>query len=540
MANQSRIYKLNILADTKGLTDGLDKAKNQVNSSQSGISAAFDKVKLAAIAATAAAGAYAIKLGVDGVKAAIEDTAAQERLANALRNTVQASDAQIRSVEAQILKLSMATGVADDQLRPAFQRLTIATGDLNKSQTLLTLALDISAATGKSVESVTNALGKAYEGSTTSLTKLGVGLSAAQIETLGLEGAIGQLATTFGGAAATQAETFEGKMQILKVRLDEAKETIGAALLPILDDLVTFVNNYVVPAVEGFANFWQNNFIPYLKTEIIPEMGNLQRALGNVSDALGFTRIKTKEASTEMGIFETVVRNYIPSIISWFTTAANVWATFIDLLRRGIAFIQGDFDTALAQWNNRFDQTKQVTNNVSDATIRAYKEFAFWNNQTRNETIPINDKATQSLDRLRAANDRVTTSSREATAAMKEQFTAAQALDLIRAGFGSVVGVTGGGGGQLPGGESFRSAAELVGQFGGLIPGFNQLPTDPFYGFGKGSTLQGFQKGGTTVNINVTGTVVDPEGAARAIANVIQKSAGRAGNLQLAPALGIE
>ena len=540
MSIKSRVYQLNILADTRGLNEGLDKAKRQVDDSQTAMSKAFDKVKVAVAAAAVAAGAYAIKLGVDGVKAAIEDTAAQERLANALRNTTAASDAQIRAVEDQILKLSLATGVADDELRPAFQRLTTATGDLGQSQNLLNLALDISAATGKSVESVTNALGKAYEGSTTSLTKLGVGLSAAEIETIGLEGAMSQLSQTFGGAAAVQAETLEGQIQRLKVSFDETKESIGAALLPILTDLFDEFADFAIPAAQKFADVFEKRLIPYLRNDVFPAFGGLIDALRGVGDAFDSTSTDVQESNRLIEALKTTIVEFVPTTLGALEIVTDAWATFLDVLNRGRAFISGDLETATREFNNRFKETKEVTNNVSDATVRAYKEFEFWNRQSKDTTIPTNDETAKSLDRIRSANEGVARSTREVTAALKEQFSAREALDLIRSGFGSVVGVSGGGG-SLPGGESFRSAAQLVSQFGGFVPGFNQLPTDPFFGFGKGSSLNTFQKGsGTTVNINVTGTVVDPEGAARAIQSVLQKSAGRAGNLQLGPALGIE
>lgn len=542
MAKDSRTLKLEILAETKKLSDGLKDANTKVNNASSGMSESFKKVGLALAAAGAAAGAYAIKIGIEGVKAAIEDTAAQERLAASLRNTTNATDAQIASVESQINKLAMATGVADDELRPAFSRLSIATNDLTTSQDLLTLALDISAATGKSVESVTNALGKAYEGSTTALTRLGVGLSAADIQTLGLEGSISKLATTFGGAAATQAETFEGKMQILRVRLDEAKESIGTALLPILDDLTTFVNNNVVPAVEGFARFWERTFIPYIRTTIIPELGNLRTALSNVGDALGSTRTKTREASTEMGYFETVVRTFIPSIIYWFTTAANVWATLIDVLRRGVAFLQGDFDTALAKFENRFDSSAKSVNNVNTQMANAYKQFQFFTNLNRSETIPSLDDFNDKADDAAGGANNLAASVGGAAVAFKNLSAAQREFAALRAG------------GAIPGALSpelrqfYKSELSLISGFGGLIEGINLNPNDPFFGFGKGESvgaaIRGYEsgsvRGGATVNINVNGTVVDPEGTARAVQQVIQNSNARAGELTFIPAIGFE
>jgi hypothetical protein len=250
----SRTLKLSILADVADLKKNLDTGSKEVEGF-GGKLEKFGKVAAAAFAAAAAAAAaYAVKLAVDGVKAAIEDEAAQLRLANALKNVTAATDAQISAVEEQILKTSLATGVADDQLRPALQRLATATGSVTKSQDLLNLALDISAATGKSVETVSNALGKAYEGNTSSLSRLGIGLSTAEIKTLGLEGTVKQLANTFGGAATVQANTFEGQIARLKVGFDEAKESVGAALLPTLQRLLDYFINTVIPKFIEFKD----------------------------------------------------------------------------------------------------------------------------------------------------------------------------------------------------------------------------------------------------------------------------------------------
>lgn len=243
----SRTLKLSILADVDDLKKKLGTAETEVEGF-GGKLEKFSKVAAAAFAAAAAAAAaYAGKLAIEGVKAAIEDEAAQKRLATALQNVTDVTDDQIKAIEEQILKTSLATGVADDKLRPALQRLTVATKDVTKSQDLLQLALDISAATGKDVETVSNALAKAYEGNNGALTRLGVGLSSAQVKTLGFEGTVKQLSDTFGGSAKTQADTFEGQIRRLQVAFDEAKESVGAALLPTLQNLLNFFINTVIP-----------------------------------------------------------------------------------------------------------------------------------------------------------------------------------------------------------------------------------------------------------------------------------------------------
>jgi len=306
----SRTLKLSILADVDDLKKKLDTGSKEVEGF-GGKMEKFGKVAAAAFAAaTAAAAAYAVKLAVDGVKAAIEDEAAQARLAKALQNVTGATEKQIAAVEEQILKTSLATGVADDQLRPALQRLAVATGDVKKSQDLLTLALDISAATGKSVEAVSNALGKAYEGNTSALGRLGVGLSSAEIKTLGLEGTVKQLANTFGGAATVQANTFEGQIQRLRVGFDEAKESVGAALLPTLQKLLNYFINTVIPKFIEFKdaalkpvtdaiarnkdslttlyNFIKDFVVPVLINNLGSALSFIGKVAGGVLDVIGF------------------------------------------------------------------------------------------------------------------------------------------------------------------------------------------------------------------------------------------------------------
>ena len=257
MAGQSRTLKLSILADVDQLKKSLAEANGNVDDSSSKMGDFSKKAGLAFAAAAAAAGAYAIKIGIDGVKAAIEDEAAQVKLAGALRNATGATEAQIKATENQILKMSLATGISDDKLRPALQRIAISTGDLSKAQDLLAVAMDVSTSTGKPLETVANAIGKAYDGNTAALGKLGIGLSSAELKTMSFTDVQSKLTDLFGGAAAANAETYAGRMERLKVTFDEAKETIGYKLLPIIQDLVDFILNKIVPALGKFADFFK-------------------------------------------------------------------------------------------------------------------------------------------------------------------------------------------------------------------------------------------------------------------------------------------
>jgi len=257
MATGNRTLKLSILADVDDLNKKLKAANGDVEES-AGKLEKFGKVAGAAFAAAAvAAGAYAIKIGVEGVKAALEDEQSQLKLAQSLEKATGATKAQIAATEDSIDKMARASGVADDQLRPALARLSLSTNDLGKAQELLSLALDISAQTGKPLEGVANALGKAYDGNTAALGKLGVGLSSAELKAMSFTDVQQKLTDLFGGAAAENADTYAGRMARLQVAFDEAKESIGARLLPIIESLVTLIVDKVAPNLEKFANLFK-------------------------------------------------------------------------------------------------------------------------------------------------------------------------------------------------------------------------------------------------------------------------------------------
>ena len=277
----SRTLKLSILADVDQLKKSLAEANTDVSSSSSKISDFGAKAGLAFAAAGAAAAVYAGKLLIDGVQSAIADEAAQAKLATTLVNVTGATDKQIAATEAFITKTSLATGVTDEQLRPSLERLTRATGDLKAAQDLQTLALDVAAGSGKSLEAVSNALGKAYEGNTGALGKLGVGLSAAELSTMSFDEITKALSTTFADQATIQADTFAGKMERLKVAFDEGKESVGTFVLDAITPMITFFVDNVIPTLEkvstqigeklkpsftALSTFFTETFVPALKT----------------------------------------------------------------------------------------------------------------------------------------------------------------------------------------------------------------------------------------------------------------------------------
>ena len=256
MATASRSLTLSIVGDIDGLQKSLKQADTEIQGFGGKVGEFGKKVAAAFAIAAAAAVAYAGKLAIDGVKAAIEDEAAQLRLANALRSATGATDAQIKATENYITKTSLAVGLADDELRPAFQRLSVATGSVTKSQELLNLAVDISKGTGKDLNQVVEALSKAYNGQDTQLVRLGIGITAAQAKQLDFRGETQKLSDLYGGAASRNAETFQGRIDRLRVGFNEAKEAVGAALLPVIEKLIGFILEYGTPIVDKFKSAW--------------------------------------------------------------------------------------------------------------------------------------------------------------------------------------------------------------------------------------------------------------------------------------------
>jgi len=285
MATGTRALTLKLLADVDNFTKGLDKADKDVASFGDKVGEFGKKAGLAFAAAGAAAVAYAGKLAIDGVKSAIADAAAQEKLALTLKNVTGATDNQIAATEDYINKTSLAFGVTDDDLRPSLERLARATGDVEKAQKLQTVAIDVAAGSGKSLEAVTNAMAKAAEGNTAALSKLGIGLTSAQLKTMSMDQITAKLADTFENQASTKADTFQGKLNRLTIAFDEGKETVGAYILDAITPMVNIIVKNVIPAIQDFTSNLGEKLQPVMKV-IQPIINGLKSAFNSVSTAL--------------------------------------------------------------------------------------------------------------------------------------------------------------------------------------------------------------------------------------------------------------
>jgi phage-related protein len=475
----SRTLKLSILGDVNNLNKSLKTATKDVETFGDKMGKVGKMVGAAFVAAAAAAGAYAIKIGIEGVKAAIADEKAQTQLALALENATGATNAQIAATEQSILQMSLATGVADDELRPALGRLVRSTGDITQAQELLTTALDISTATGKPLETVANALGKAYDGNTASLGKLGIGLSAAELRTMNFTQVQSKLSDLFGGAAARNADTYAGRIARMQVAFDEAKETIGFALLPILEKMIRFINDNALPIINAFSGAFSLNgnglggVITTLGNIIMntftPIINGLLKAFGYVKNAIGDNLDTFKEFG---GYIATYLAPVIGTVLGGaLQVAGKIAGGVIDVIAGVVKILNGLISGAVAGIN---------------ALISAYNAIPFLPNVGK-ITTPTVSVPSIKTPTIPSTNTKLPT------------------IPAPTSGGG-------GGGGGVAKAASVAASTALTSQ---VIGG----------SFDVGSFRKGEEKDrvGTTINLTVTGAF-DKEGTARTIVETLNSS----------------
>ena len=275
---------------------GFDKAIAEFKSLDGTAAKTGFALKKAMVPAIAVLGGLATGLGL-ATAAAVEDQKAQDLLAQQLRTSAMATDDVIASNEEFISGMSRAFAVADDELRPAMANLVRSTGSVEVAQGLMNTALDIAAATGKDLETVTLALGKAANGQTGALLKLDPSLKGVIDSSSTLDDITGALAVSFGGAATVAAESFDGRMKSMKIAMDETKESIGAALLPVLQKLLEIL--------APLAKWAQENTKLFLI--ITGVVGGFAAAIIIANTAIKLFAIATQVASAAQAVFNFVL-----------------------------------------------------------------------------------------------------------------------------------------------------------------------------------------------------------------------------------------
>ena len=576
---EPRILKLGILADTSDLVKGLKGAEGAVNESGSRIGEGFKKVGVAVAAAGAAVGAFAIALGKQSIQAAIQAESEQNRLAQILRTTgatereIQVLDEQARALEQvgvvsggniKVLQSQLATF---DLSASAIQRLTPAIVDYVTAEKGATASAD-------DFKSMTNGLAQALNGNFASLTKTGFVLDATTkemikngTETERAQALVDVLNSTYEGFNETLAETSEGRLIQLRNNFDQIKERIGNVLLPVLRDLSDFfvqkilpiidklvasfekdanpviskmrdiISDFLLPALRNLYQFFVQFIIPTLRSILEP-------AIRIVITGIQFLTDKVRENKEGFLVFFGVVERIFvfvrdqlaPIVGGVLGTAFNIlfrivgqaienFTKFFEIIGKVASFVGIDLKLNL-------DKSTQSVNNLNSGIVDAYRSAAEQSKGIKSDLIPSLLGGKDATDSLAGSNDKLAGSARNAAAATKELSALQRELNALRAGGAAPAAIS-------PDLKSFyRSELSLISQAGGFIEGINLLPTDPFYGFGKGGNVQqaiqqrqsgsATATGGTTI-INVNGTVIDPEGAARAIENVINNSTDRGG-----------
>ena len=320
--------------------DGIAKARKEFKQLETVGAKAQFALKKAAVPAAAALAGLAAGLA-DATKGAIEDAAAQEKLAGQLRRSTLATDEQIKANEDWITTQGKLRAFTDSELRPAIAKLATATGSLELAQEQATLAMDIATATGKPLESVTTALAKAYGGNTMALAKLDPGLRDIIKSGLEADEVMSILSATFGGAAVDAANSTEGGFKRMKIALDETTESVGAALLPIIEK--------ALPVLTKFADWAQEN--PNAFLAIAAAIGAVAIAITAVNIAMAlnpFTLIAAGIALLVVGVvaaykkfetFRNIINTVVNGIITYFEGLANAWVKVANLIIRGLNLI---------------------------------------------------------------------------------------------------------------------------------------------------------------------------------------------------------
>jgi hypothetical protein len=283
--------------------------------------------------------AQVIAYGKASIKAAAEDQKAQQQLALALKNVGLGRDAA--TSETYIQRLQSEFGIVDDLLRPAYQTLAVATRDSAEAQRLLNLSLDIAASTGKDLGTVTAALSKAYLGNNTALSKLGVGISKADLKAKSFEEITSQLTTTFAGSATAAANTFQGSIDKLGVATANVSEIIGTGL------------------IDALTNLGKDTSVADLAT-------NMEKAATYLADVI-----------RGVGVLATKLKD-IPILGNINVGMIPIVGSYIELLRQAgvqTAKIKASDNAHLASLQSQFKVTSKIVNNAKKLSAEELKQL---------------------------------------------------------------------------------------------------------------------------------------------------------------------
>ena len=284
----SLVLNVEILGEFKKLTEATKGSQNSL----SGLEGSAKKISKGINTALGAIGvgfslAFLVNQFKESTKAAIEDQKSKVLLTKALKDNLNVSEQQVDAIEQYISKTQIATSITDDQLRPAFAKLAIATKDTDQAMRLLNIATDVAAGTGKNLDAVVQAMSRSLAGSDTALNRLVPSLK-------GAADPIAELEKLFGGAAEAAANTDPyARLQII---FGEMQEQIGMALLPVLQQFSTWlatpegqekmqqIVDGIVAIVTGFGDL-----VGFISDQVMPALEQLTGAKGFEAVATAIT-----------------------------------------------------------------------------------------------------------------------------------------------------------------------------------------------------------------------------------------------------------
>ena len=314
----------------------------------------------AAIGAGIAIAGLATKMAVDGVNAALADEEAMRKLALTLENVGVAHDTQ--RVEDFISVLERSTGVADDELRPAYDRLIRSIGDTAAANDMLKLSMDISAGTGKSLQAVTEALGKAYDGNISGLSRLGAGIDASIIKSGNMQAITQALSDTFSGQAAESADTLRGRMKVLNQAVDNLGEAFGKGLLTGVKSATAGTDDMVksLQDLEDEAEL-AGSTVAVVGTEAAKAGGKF---LGAYTNVLGF--VKGLQSSDNAAIRTIATLNPLGAAAFVLGDGFNDAADAADAAATAVGYTGIEARNAIPQWNNLTGAVRMSTQQYID------------------------------------------------------------------------------------------------------------------------------------------------------------------------------
>jgi hypothetical protein len=320
-----RSISIGLSANTKNFAKSLKSAEKNLQRFKNGV-----KLLGTAVAASfAAMGAAALLFGKSAITAALEDQKSQVLLAKTIKNNAKARKGLIKDSEKTVTALQNQFNIVDDKLRPAFGKLVTATKSVSKSQKIIRTAIDISAQTGKSLDTVVTALSKAYLGSNTAVGKLGLGIDKAKLKTMKFTDIIKAAEKATGGAGKAQANTFQGAVDGLNIAWKEFQESVGYKILPKLGTLLKYIKTNLIPFLgdvrDGFNGIAKDKNSPAAK--LGASIQTMFRAFQNLFAQLGGAPgQKSASALETIATAFTKITDGVTSLVNALSNLKNLYA----------------------------------------------------------------------------------------------------------------------------------------------------------------------------------------------------------------------